>query len=91
MRVLMVTALLFGAAFMLLFVLAEFARALLRHSFQAPPDLDDSEDWEIAADAFRDRAPPVAQPPAVGRYPGAMRGDDISGKSNALDDLRSAL
>ena len=43
MRVLMVVALLVGAAFMVLFVLADLARNLSRHSFQAPPDLDSSD------------------------------------------------
>jgi hypothetical protein len=47
MRVLIVIALLVGAAFVILFVLADLARDLSRHSFQAPPDLDSSGDCDL--------------------------------------------
>ena len=50
MRVLVVIALLFGATFIILLVLADLARGLMRHSHQASPDLDDSDDWDVAAD-----------------------------------------
>jgi hypothetical protein len=44
MRVLIVIALLAGAAFMILFALAGLARDLSRQSFQVGPDLDSNED-----------------------------------------------
>jgi hypothetical protein len=80
MRVLIVIALLVWAAFLLLFVVADVARDLLRNPFHAPPDLDGSEDWDVAADAFNNSAQPAS-----------TRGDGTPGRSNALDDLRSAL
>jgi len=46
MRVLIVIALLVGAAFMILIALAGLARDLSRQSFLAPPDLGRSDDWE---------------------------------------------
>jgi hypothetical protein len=95
MRVFIVIALLVGARFMILFVLANLARELSRQSFQAPPDLDSSDDWDVAVNDFTDPAPPVAycmERRAVSRHPIVRtRGDDIPGNSNALDDLRSAL
>ena len=60
MRVLIVIALLVGAAFMILFALADLARDLSRHSFQAPPDLDSSDDWDVEEDEFADAARPIA-------------------------------
>jgi hypothetical protein len=79
MRVLIVIALLIGAAFMILYLLTDLARELSRHSFQAPPDLDNGDDWD-------------AERQAVSQYPiEGMRRDRIPGSSNALDDLRSAL
>jgi hypothetical protein len=94
MRVLVVIALLVGVWFMILFVLTDIARELLRHPSQAPPDLDSSDDWDVA-DEFNDAAPPVAyrtERRAVTQYPiGGMRGDLVPGSSNTLDDLRSAL
>jgi hypothetical protein len=77
MRVLIVLALLVGVVLMILFTVTDLARALSRHSLQAPPDMDGSDDWERQA---------------VSRYPiERMRGNHIPGSSNALDDLRSAL
>ena len=90
MRVLLVIALLVGATFIILFALTDLARELLGHSHQAAPDLDDSDDWDVAADELNDAALPVVW--AVGRYPiTRTRGDNIPGSSEALDDLRSAL
>jgi hypothetical protein len=93
MRVLIVISLLVGAAIMLLFVLADLARDLSRHSFHASPDLDSSDDWDIAADEFNDTARPVAQPSgrAAGNCPSTCSVNHIAGSSNALDDLHLAL
>jgi hypothetical protein len=95
MRVLIVIALLVGATLMILFVMADLARELSRHSFQSPPDLDSSDDWDVAADEFSDTVPPVVdctERRTAGRYSlGRVRGDDLAGSSNALDDLRSAM
>jgi hypothetical protein len=67
MRVLVVIALLVGAAFVILFVLTDLARELSRLSYHSPPDLDNSDDWDAALDEFDDTAPPVVpyteQPP----------------------------
>jgi hypothetical protein len=54
MCVLVVIALLVGAAFMILFVLAHLAREFSRLSFHSPPDLDNSDDWDCAQDDFDD-------------------------------------
>jgi multisubunit Na+/H+ antiporter MnhC subunit len=62
MRLLIVIVLLVGAAFMVLFMLADLARDLSRRSFMVPPDLDSSDEWDIAADEFADTVPQVAQP-----------------------------
>jgi hypothetical protein len=53
-----VIALLVGAAFMILFVLAHLAREFSRLSFHSPPDLGNSDDWDCAQDDFDDTAPP---------------------------------
>ena len=50
MQVLLVIALLVGASFIILFVISDLARDLLRHSHQASPDPDDSDDWDGAAE-----------------------------------------
>jgi hypothetical protein len=77
MRVLMVIVLLVGVAFRILFVLADLARELSRHSFLVPPEMGSSD---------------CGGRQAVVRYSiERMRGDHIPGSSNALDDLRSAL
>jgi hypothetical protein len=95
MRVLIVIALLVGAAFMFLFVLADLARELSRQSFQAPPDLESSDDWDVEANDFTDTASPAVSRTdrrAISRCAlERMRRDEISGASNALDDLHSAL
>jgi hypothetical protein len=95
MRVLVMIALLIAAAFMLLFSLARLARDMARHSFQVPPDLNGIDDWDVAADEFTDATPPLVdrtERRSASRHPiGRMRGEDIPGKSNALDDWRSAL
>ncbi|HWX29753.1 MAG TPA: hypothetical protein VNZ53_20235 [Steroidobacteraceae bacterium] len=59
MRVLSVIALLVGAVFMILFVLANLARDLSRLSYHSPPDLDDSDDWDVTLDEFYDWVPGV--------------------------------
>jgi hypothetical protein len=95
MRVLIMIALLFAGAFMLLFALARLARDITRDSFQVSPDLNSVEDWDVTADEFTDTALPLVdcmERRSVSRHPiGRMRGDNIPGNSNALDDLRSAL
>ena len=91
MRVLIVVALLVGVAFMILFVLTDLARELSRQSFLSPPDLDSSDDWNLAADELPQMVCSIERH-TVGWYPiERMRGDHIAGSSNALDDLRSAL
>jgi hypothetical protein len=57
MRVLIVIALLVGVVFMILFVLTDLARDLSRLSYHSPPDLDDSDDWDVAPDEFYDTVP----------------------------------
>jgi hypothetical protein len=52
MRVLIVIAVLVGAAFMIVFVLMDLARELSRHSYHSPPDLDSGNDWGVAQDEF---------------------------------------
>jgi hypothetical protein len=59
MLALSVIALLVGAVFMILFVLADLARDLSRLSYHSPPDLDDSDDWDVALDEFYDTVPGV--------------------------------
>jgi hypothetical protein len=80
---------------MVVFVLVHLVDDLSRHSFQAPPDPDGSDDWDIEVDEFADAAPPVAsytEQLAAHRYRDLRTlGDDKLLNSNALDDLRSAL
>ena len=93
MRVLLVIAVLVGAIFIFLLAITDLARELSRHSFHSPPDLDSSDDWDVALDEIDDAVPPVithTEHRQVGRYPSA-RAENIHGSSNALDDLRSAL
>lgn len=81
MRVLIVIALLVAAVFLFLFVLADLARDLSRHSFQTPPDLDGSDDWDVEVNEFADDSPPEAhysERRADSRYAiGGMHGDDF--------------
>jgi hypothetical protein len=95
MRVLLVIAVLVGAIFIILLVLTDLARELSRHSFHSPPDLDSSDDWDVALDEIDNTVPPVVtntEQWAVSRYPNARtQGENIHGSSNALDDLRAAL
>jgi hypothetical protein len=90
-----VIGLLIAAAFMMVFVLVHLVGDLSRHSFQTPPDLDRSDDWDVEVDEFADAAPPAAsytEQLAVHRYRDLWTlGDDKLRNSNALDDLRSAL
>jgi hypothetical protein len=87
----MVIALFVGAAFIILSILADIARELSRHSFQAPPDLDSSDDWDVAADEAADTIPTGIYPTerrAVGRYPvgdhsSVDNADDWPAMSNA--------
>jgi hypothetical protein len=74
MRVLIVIALLVGVAFMMLFVLADLARDLSRLSYHSPPDLDDSDDWDVTLDEFYDRVPGVARHGDHPRANGERRG-----------------
>ena len=54
MRVLMVIALLVGVAFTILFVLADLARELSRHSFLVSPDMDSGDDCDVVTDEIAD-------------------------------------
>jgi hypothetical protein len=54
MRVLIVIALLVGAAFMIVFVLMGLARELSRLSYHSPPDLDSSGGWDVSEIDMRD-------------------------------------
>jgi hypothetical protein len=69
MRVLVVIAVLVGATFMILLVLTDLARELSRHSHHAPPDLDGSDDWDVALDEFEDTAKPTRLLRASARFP----------------------
>jgi hypothetical protein len=95
MRVFIGIGLLIAAAFMMVSVLVRLVCDLSRQAYQAPPDLDSSDDWDVEVDEFGDAAPPVASYTAqlsVNRYRDLRTlGDDALGNSNALDDLRSAL
>ena len=95
MRVLIVIGLLLAAVFMMVAVLFDLLCDLSRQSYQAPPDLDSSDDWDAEVDEFADAIPPVAsytEQLAVNRYrdPRTL-GDDKLKSPNALDDLHSAL
>jgi hypothetical protein len=95
MRVLILIALVVGTTIMIALALLRLVRDLLGHSCQSQPDLDNSDEWDGAADELAD----VAQPEvsyterwAVGLYCStAMRGENWPGCSNALDDVHSAL
>jgi hypothetical protein len=95
MRVLFVIAVLVGAAFLILLFLTDLARDLSRCSYHSPPDLDNSDDWDVALDEFDDPAPPVV--PYTEQWPGRpnriarTQGYSFPGSLSALDDLRSAL
>jgi hypothetical protein len=95
MRVLIGIGLLIAAAFVMVSVLVELVCDLSRQSYQAPPDLDSSDDWDVEVDEFADAAPPVApytEQLAVNRYRDLRTlGDDKLRNPNALDDLHSAL
>ena len=69
MRVLIVITLLVEVALMILYVLTDLARELSGRQFLSAPDLDGSDDWELAADEFTDSAPPL-------RITGAYRHTD---------------
>jgi hypothetical protein len=74
MRVLLVIAVLVCALFVILLVLTDLAREILRHSFQSPPDLDSSDDWDVALDEIDNTVPPVVthtEQWPVGRNPRA--------------------
>jgi hypothetical protein len=95
MRVLIVIGLLIAAVLMMVAVLVDLVGDLSRQSYQAAPDLDSSDDWDVEVDEFADAAPPVAsftEQLAINRYRDLRTlGDDKLRNSNALDDLRSAL
>jgi hypothetical protein len=95
MRVLIVIGLLIAAVFMMVAVLVDLVCDLSRQSYQVPPDLDSTDDWDVEVDEFADAAPPVAsytEQLAVNRYRDLRTlGDDKLRNSNALDDLHSAL
>jgi hypothetical protein len=95
MRVLLVIAVPVGAIFIILLILTDLAREISRHSLQSPPDLDSSDDWDVALDEIDNPVPPVVthtEQWPVSRYPSARtQGENIHGSSNALDDLRSAM
>jgi hypothetical protein len=95
MRVLVVLAVLVGAAFMIVFVLIDLARELSHHSYHSPPDLYSSNDWDVEQNEFEGAVPPVV--PYSEQWPfdqyrsARTQGDNSPGNSNALDDLHSAL
>jgi hypothetical protein len=95
MRVLIGIGLLIAAAIMMVSVLVDLVCDLSRESYQAPPDLDGSDDWDVEVDELADSAPAVAsyrEQLAVNRCRDLRTlGDDKLSNSNALDDLRSAL
>jgi hypothetical protein len=80
------------AAFLMVSVLGNLVCDLSRQSYQAPPDLDSSDDWNVEVDELADAAPPVAsytEQLAVNRYR-VLRtlGDDTLRSSNALSRRR---
>jgi hypothetical protein len=95
MRVLAVIAPLVGAAFMILFVLTDPTRDLSRLSYHSPPDLENSDDWDVALDEFDDTVPGVvsyAEQWPVSPYRIARtQGYNFRGNSNGLVDPRSPL
>ena len=95
MRVLIVIGLLVAAVLMMVSVLVDLVCDLSRESYQAPPDLDSSDDWDDEVNELADAAPPVAsytEQLAVNRYRDLRTlGDDKLRNPNALDDLHSAL
>jgi hypothetical protein len=95
MRVLIVIGLLIAAVLMMVAVLVDLVCDLSRQSYQVPPDLDSSDDWDVEVDEFADAAAPgasYAEQLAVNRYCDLRTpGDDKLKSSNALDDLHSAL
>jgi hypothetical protein len=95
MPVLIVIGLFIAATFMIVSVLVDLVCDLLRQSYQAPPDLDSSDDWDVEMDEFDDAAPPIAsytEQLAVNRHRDLRTlGEGKLRNSNALDDLRSAL
>jgi hypothetical protein len=93
MRVLIVIGLLIAAVLMLVAVLVDLVGDLSRQPYQAAPDLDSIDDWDVEVDEF-EAAPPVAYTEQldVNRYRGLRTlGDDKLKSPNALDDLHSAL
>jgi hypothetical protein len=95
MKVLVVIALIIGTTLMVALALIGLAREVLGHSCRATPELDNSDEWDAAADEFGRVARPEGSSTerwAVGRRSvTAMRSDNFAGSSNALDDLHSAL
>jgi hypothetical protein len=95
MRVLIVIGVLIAVVLMLVAVLVDLVCDLSRESYQVPPDLESSDDWDAEVDEFADAIPPVASYTdqlAVNRYRDLRTpGDDKLESPNALDDLHSAL
>jgi hypothetical protein len=77
MRVLAVIAPPVGAGLIILIVLTELAQDLSRLSYHSPPDLDNSDDWDVALDEFDDTVQGVV------RYTELMAGQSISHRKNA--------
>jgi hypothetical protein len=74
MRVLIVIALIVGTTFVIALVLVGLVSDLLGNSYQAPPDLDNSDEWDGAADELADGAQSevsYTERWAVGRYSSA--------------------
>ena len=95
MRVPILIALIVGATVVVALVLVGLVRELLGRSYQAPPDLGNSDEWDGAANELADVVRPevsYAERWAVGRYSSTVtRGEKFPGSSNALDDFHSAL
>lgn len=93
MRVLAVIAPLVGAGLMILFVLTDLAQDLSRLSYHSPPDLDNSDDWDVALGEFDDTVPGVVryteQRPVSPYRIARTQGYNFHGSWNGLDDLRS--
>jgi len=95
MRVLIVIGLLIAAVLVMVAALVDLVGDLSRQSYQVPPDLEGSGDWDAEVDEFADAIPPVlsyTEPLDVNRYRDLRTlGDDKLKSPNALDDLHSAL
>ncbi len=95
MRLAIVIGLIVGAMFLIAFFLMGLARDLVGESYQGIPDLENTDEWDAAADESSDAA--QSEVSYADRWAGnrhwnsAMRTESLPGSSNPLDDLHSAL